>query len=104
MTTSGDEEDEAARAVRSILGQSETQRPSTSIVQFQSPITTVEYQSPISNVEYQSTMSNVDLLHPEEKELFLQAELAAVEEANKENSGKRHVIFLSFSKTYTFTL
>jgi len=29
--------------------------------------------------------------HQEQKELFLQAELAAVEEANKENSGKRQV-------------
>ena len=83
MTASGEDEDEAARAVRSILGQSEAQRPSTSII---------EFQTPISNVEYQSTMSNVDLLHPQEKELFLHAELAAVEEANKENSGKRQVL------------
>ena len=68
-TTSGDEEDEAARAVRSILGQTEQHlllRPSTS--------------------------GGLDLdQHQEQKELFLQAELAAVEEANKENSGKRQV-------------
>jgi hypothetical protein len=60
---SGDEEDEAARAVRSILGQSE-HRP---------PVATS------NDPEHQ------------QKELFLGAELAAVEEANKENTGKRQV-------------
>ena len=60
---SGDEEDEAARAVRSILGQSEHRPPAT-------------------------TSNDPEHQH---KELFLGAELAAVEEANKENTGKRQV-------------